>query len=153
MMSFEAGVTAVQSNPHVEHLLAVGSYDAVVRLFDARNIREPLITANAGGGAWRVKWHPDIRRKTDLLVACMHDGFKVVHFETQPVPCVEQSEGRTALSFVSYTIAARNDDHASLAYGADWQFSPSASSRNLAEGSSVIAGCSFYDHMLSVWRG
>src|ERR1700733_8672036 len=99
----------IPDDSHSIHCCHFYSYDAVVRLFDARNIREPLITANAGGGAWRVKWHPDILRKTDLLVACMHDGFKVVHFEIQPDPGAKQSEGRT--TFVSYTIAARNDDH------------------------------------------
>jgi len=148
---FEAGVTAIQSNPHVEHLLAVGSYDANVRLFDTRNSRGPLITANVGGAAWRVKWHPDVVRKTDLLVACMHDGFKVVHFGCQPDPVVAQPEGKTALGLTSYAITARNDAHTSLGYGADWQrqFTPNRGAKEI----SLIASCSFYDHMLSVWRG
>lgn len=112
------------------------------------------MTANVGGGAWRLKWHPNILRKTDLLVACMHDGFKVVHFESLPNPDAERSsEGRTTLDLASYTITARNDVHTSLAYGADWQFASSTSAGDSAQGFSVIASCSFYDHMLSIWRG
>lgn len=101
-----------------------------------------------------MKWHPSVLRKTDLLVACMHDGFKVVRFESRPDPVAEQlSEGRATLDFTSYVIAARNDAHTSLAYGADWRFTSNKSAGNVAEESSVIASCSFYDHMLSVWRG
>jgi diphthamide biosynthesis protein 7 len=140
--------------PLVLLLLIMGSYDASVRLFDTRNTREPLITTNVGGGAWRVKWHPNIVRKTDLLVACMHDGFKVVHFESLPDPVAEQSlEWRTTFDSASYTISIRNDAHTSLAYGADWQFTPNRSAGDPAQVSSVIASCSFYDHMLSIWRG
>lgn len=161
---FDAGVTTIQSNPHIEHIFAVGrfedgsrfshnsqvrslvtfsSYDSTVRIFDARQTQRPVIETNVGGGAWRVKWHPQIERKNDLLVACMHDGFKVVRFSSV--------EGETAGSFTSSEIASRNDEHESLAYGADWGVAKVAD-----DGTSeltVIAGCSFYDHRLSVWRG
>ncbi len=40
----------------------------------------PLTEVDVGGGAWRIKWHPSSARKHDLLVASMHDGFKVVRF-------------------------------------------------------------------------
>ncbi|KAF8898734.1 WD40-repeat-containing domain protein [Infundibulicybe gibba] len=55
---FDAGVTAIQCHPHIEHLIAVGSYNNTVQLFDARKPLVPLTQVDVGGGAWRVKWHP-----------------------------------------------------------------------------------------------
>jgi diphthine methyl ester acylhydrolase len=77
---FDAGVTCIQSHPKIEHLMVVGSCDNAVRLFDARKPLTPLIQTDVGGGAWRVKWHPSPSRVHDLLVAAMHDGFKIVSF-------------------------------------------------------------------------
>lgn len=148
---FEAGVTTIQSHPHEEHILGVGrcetkmicvlpsdlldSYDNSVRLFDVRKMRQPLTRVDVGGGAWRVKWHPAPTRKADLLVACMHDGFKTVHFEN-----MAWGEGGS-----SATIQ-RFDEHQSLAYGTDWSTLGSTSP-------SLIASCSFYDHTLHLWKG
>ncbi|KAG7099218.1 hypothetical protein E1B28_001085 [Marasmius oreades] len=115
----------------VRHLLInvhVHSYDSRVRLLDVRQPQTPLMEVDVGGGAWRVKWHPS--HKNDLLVACMHDGFKVVHFDSDKY---------------SAHVSKRYDDHESLAYGADWSFKPGNN------GESVIASCSFYDHSLHLW--
>lgn len=134
---FEGGVTTIQSHPFVEHLIAVGSYDNTVRLFDTRKPLLPLMQANVDGGAWRVKWHPDELRKADLLVACMHDGFKIVRFNSHDF------EG----SDTGYTVTERFDKHESLAYGADWSFA------GRKQEGSLVASCSFYDHTLHLWRG
>jgi len=137
---FEAGVTSIQSSPHTEHLLAVGSYDSTVRLFDTRNLRVSVCHADVGGGAWRVKWHPSGARKNDLLVACMHDGFKVVRFS---------SEGSDATSgFSNSAVLERFDEHKSLAYGVDWSYHEDA-----VHDDTLIASCSFYDRVLYTWRG
>ncbi|KAG5647997.1 hypothetical protein DXG03_007031 [Asterophora parasitica] len=130
---FDAGVTSIQSHPHVEHLIAVGSYDNTVRIFDTRKPLAPLASVDVGGGAWRVKWHPFESRKDDLLVACMHDGVKIVH-----------------LNVVNGTgaVTKRFDAHESMAYGADWAFTPSSS-----HGETVIGSCSFYDHVFHLWSG
>jgi len=131
---FDAGVTSIQSNPHIEHLLAVGSYDNKVKLFDTRNPFIPVTEIDVGGGAWRVKWHPCFTRKNDLLVACMHDGFKVISFMLDH----DNIHGE---------IVKRFDTHESLAYGADWSFSLQE------DGKTLIATCSFYDHKLHLWSG
>lgn len=152
--SFEGGVTSIQSHPHIEHLLAVGryyiprslhidhltstcSYNDTVRLFDVRKPLKPLTEANVGGGAWRVKWHPHVERKHDLLVACMHDGFKVMHFNSahQMIPTED------------YAVVKRFDEHQSLAYGVDWSYAEDA------QADTLIASGSFYDAKLHVWRG
>ncbi|KAF8587279.1 WD40 repeat-like protein [Ramaria rubella] len=131
---FDAGVTTIQSNPHSAHMLAVGSYDSTVRLFDMRQTSQIITQAHVGGGAWRVKWHPDVSRKQHLLVACMHDGFKVVDF------------GPQASHEPAWCILTQFDEHESLAYGADWSHAfPS-------EKGTLVASCSFYDHSLHLWR-
>ncbi|KAJ7169893.1 WD40-repeat-containing domain protein [Mycena filopes] len=130
---FDAGITTIQSHPHVENLLAVGSYDNTVRLFDKRKPLVPVTQVDVGGGAWRVKWHPSPSRENDLLVACMHDGFKVVRF------------AQTGESLANGEVIQRFDVHTSLAYGADWSFA--------SETNTLIASCSFYDHSLHMWTG
>jgi len=104
-------------------------------------MRQPLQTvkqAKVGGGAWRVKWHPEVSRQHDLLVACMHDGFKVVDFEP--------SDPDNQESIQDWRISARFDEHKSLAYGVDWSYAPANKKGTL------IASCSFYDHSLHLWR-
>ncbi|KIY71628.1 WD40 repeat-like protein [Cylindrobasidium torrendii FP15055 ss-10] len=127
---FEAGVTTIQSHPHVEHLIAVGGYNNIVQLFDVRMPSRALCGVDVGGGAWRVKWHPSAARKDDLLVACMHDGCKVVNFTNS------WKEGQTTSRF---------DKHESMAYGADWSYSG-------REGKTSVVSCSFYDHVLHTWK-
>jgi len=134
---FDAGLTAIQSHPHIEHILAVGSYDNTVRIFDTRKPVLPLTQVDVGGGAWRVKWHPSASRKSDLLVAAMHDGFKVVRF----APSADDS------TLVDGQIVKRFDEHESLAYGADWSFPLSI------EAETLVASCSFYDCTLHLWKG
>lgn len=142
-------MTTIQSHPHVENLIAVGRYDNatvltltdtssfnsynnVVSLIDRRKATIALSEIDVGGGVWRVKWNPQENRKEDLLVACMRDGFKVLHYEEG------MQQGR---------VVHRFDDHESLAYGVDWSFEPPAE-----DGTQVVGSCSFYDHMLHVWR-
>ncbi|KAG1881659.1 WD-40 repeat-containing protein [Suillus tomentosus] len=131
---FNAGVTTIQSHPHIEYLIAVGSYDNSVCIFDTRKPLVPLVQGDVGGGAWRVKWHPSPSRKEDLLVASMHDGFKVAR--------AHNGEHAT------WEVVKRFDDHKSLAYGADWSFAPPG-----VDGETLIGSCSFYDHTLHLWSG
>jgi diphthamide biosynthesis protein 7 len=111
-----------------------------VKLFDTRKLTSAITEVDVGGGAWRIKWHPSSERRNDLLIASMHDGFKVIRFE----PGNDKTDWT---SFVgSSQIINRNDDHESMAYGADWAYSGP-----LANGSTIIGGCSFYDHKMSIW--
>lgn len=137
---FDAGVTCIQVHPFAENILAVGSYDNTVRIFDSRKMSVPLTEVDVGGGAWRVKWHPSVSNKEDLLVACMHDGFKVVR-------CALEGEGLEVTVSGSPSVSSRFNAHASLAYGVDWQHR-SSQDRGTA---SIVASCSFYDHMLCLW--
>ena len=129
----------------MEHLIAVGSYDATVRLFDSRKPLKPLSQADIGGGAWRVKWHPSPSRANDLLVAAMHDGFKIVRFSD----IGGQSSLPAGAKGGNWEILKRYDEHKSLAYGVDWSYKPSQDQT----WETLIASASFYDHALHLWRG
>lgn len=119
------------------------SYDNTVRLYDARKPLVPLTQADVGGGAWRVKWHPSPSRKNDLLVACMYDGFKVVRFGG-----ISDAGDFNTASVGAWEVIKRFDKHESLAYGVDWSFAEPK-----ADGDTLVASCSFYDHTMHLWRG
>ncbi|KAK0506232.1 WD40-repeat-containing domain protein [Armillaria luteobubalina] len=138
---FDAGITSIQSHPYIENLIAVGSYDNLVRLFDIRKPSIPISQIDVGGGAWRVKWHPSSTRKNDLLVACMHDGFKIVSFDHL------LSDDFLRANAGNGKIVKRFDEHESLAYGVDWSYATSEGDQT------AIASCSFYDHLLHTWSG
>jgi WD40 repeat protein len=145
LFRFDAGVTCIQSHPNIEHLIAVGSYDATVRLFDFRKPLKPLSQADIGGGAWRVKWHPSSSRADDLLVAAMHDGFKIVRFSG----IGSRSNLTASANGGDWEIIKRYDEHKSLAYGVDWSYKSSQDQTS----ETLIASASFYDHALHLWRG
>lgn len=151
---FDGGVTCIQTSPHQANLMAVGScvlmpllrvfglqladplisprYNSTVALFDPRYPLRPLFDPiPIGGGAWRVKFHPSPSRSKDILVACMHDGFKVVRLLD------DASEGKP------WELVTRFDGHESLAYGCDW-------SHDLNSG--LVGSCSFYDHTMCLWN-
>lgn len=103
-----------------------------------------------GGGAWRVKWHPSAARKNDLLVACMHDGFKVVRFDIDEyLTHHEQGSGDQN----NWDVIMRFDAHTSLAYGVDWSFESQRKGANTVDAQTLIASGSFYDHALHLWSG
>jgi diphthine methyl ester acylhydrolase len=127
----KAGVCCVASHPTRSNLVCTGSYDEQARVWDVRQPARPVVHSAvtvAGGGVWRLKWHP---RDTDLLLAaCMHAGFAVLRLngDMGGIELVEQYAHQQT-----------------LAYGAGW------CERVGADGTSLVATCSFYDRLLHLW--
>ena len=116
------GVTTITVDREEEGRVYTGCYDEVVRRWDVRNMRSQVQDLRVGGGVWRIRQRPAGR---ELLVAAMHDGFKLVDMT---------GEG----------VVGEYREHQSLAYGADWC--------HLESGRDIVASCSFYDHLMNIWN-
>lgn len=92
---------------------------------------------------WRTKWHPSAERKGDVLLACMYGGFRVIKLD-QPESWLP-TEGETVRQWEQTALF---DKHESIAYGVDWQRGAESTSTS----DSLIASCSFYDHLMHLWR-
>ncbi|OZJ06546.1 hypothetical protein BZG36_00509 [Bifiguratus adelaidae] len=134
----QMGVTSIQSSPHVEHLLATGSYDEHVLLWDTRSMRAPLADIPTGGGVWRLKWHPV--DKHQLLSVSMHAGAFTIHVQGGII-------GQRDADPVTGHVTTEFLEHKSMAYGGDWCYAPGFNVKN-----SLIVTCSFYDHIAHVWQ-
>ena len=121
-----AGVCSFQSHPFREHILASGSYDENVFIWDARNFKSALCETNVGGGVWRLKWRPGDAKT--LLCGCMHGGAHVLDFG--------DSFGKAADILASYY------GHPTITYGADFNHMDT----------SIVATAAFYDHQMHIWE-
>jgi len=122
-----AGVCSFASHPLKEHILASGSYDENVLIWDTRNFKRPLSETNVGGGVWRLKWRPGDDGKT-LLCGCMHGGAHVLDFGGD--------------NFEESQRIASYHGHPTITYGADFNHSDT----------SVVATAAFYDHQMHIWE-
>jgi len=116
----QAGVCSMEFSPHQEFQFATGSYDSCIRIWDQRNIKQPVKEElDTGGGVWRVRWHPD--EQDVLLAACMRSGFQIV------------SGGEVSFC---YNNGFESGLWESLGYGSAWV---------CRKGTCSIATASFYD--------
>jgi diphthamide biosynthesis protein 7 len=120
----------------VAQIISAYSYDENVSVWDLRTMRRPVNVHATGGGVWRVKWHP--RDPSLLAVACMHEGFQILKWTN------DGEAGSQLETLVSY-----KGKHMSLGYGIDWSYGPV---RDEASNEDLVASCSFYDHLLTLWK-
>lgn len=127
------GVTCIQSCPFNENLIAVGSYDESVSIWDCRSTgRNALSEVKVGGGIWRIKWHPT--NDNLLLAACMYSGFHLLNYNADS----------QQIGLKGQTFGFPQHETGKLAYGADWF-------RSNDKTKFTAALCSFYDSMCSCW--
>jgi diphthamide biosynthesis protein 7 len=74
----------------------------------------------------------------------MHGGFKVVNLD-QPEDWLASNKVKPPRDWKE---TACFDKHESIAYGVDWQRDPSSSQAD----DTLVASCSFYDHLLHLWQ-
>ncbi|KAK9810919.1 hypothetical protein WJX73_008426 [Symbiochloris irregularis] len=131
----KAGVCTIQSSPHRQHLLATGSYDEHVRLWDLRSMQQPVMTAevSTGGGVWRLRWHPSDPQL--LGCACMHNGAAVLRMDDDQQ---------------SLHVQCHFGEDEQLVYGFDWSHAQPHQTGSTS--SSFAATCSFYDQRLRLWK-
>ncbi|KAI9500589.1 WD40-repeat-containing domain protein [Coemansia spiralis] len=145
----QAGVCSIHSNFHRQYMLATGSYDENVFIWDTRSMRRPLVEHNVGGGVWRLKWHP--QKPTQLLVAAMYNGFHVLDVSIDGitslarVPLPKPADGAAVPA--SINLQSSFMKHKSIAYGADW-----CQTQNNGETDWLVGTCSFYDRIVYLWR-
>lgn len=145
--SHGAGVTSMQCSPHTEHLLATGSYDEELRLWDVRMLSRPVESCHVGigGGVWRIKWHEKV--PCGIVVAGMHGGLAMVHVGAGVVgsspngdsavtskdeeggPCTSGRKAEAASPHCFSSGCATVTQHfmesdKALIYGADWWVPP-----------------------------
>lgn len=130
--SHDAGVTCMHSNKKEEHLLATGSYDTHLRLWDLRYMKGPQKSLETPGTMWRIKWDPF--KYKQMIIACMLGGVHIVDYTAESLKVVH-----------SY------DEHKNIAYGTDWCHMPENELKQFDEDAKYIIGsCSFYDKLLCI---
>jgi hypothetical protein len=118
------GVCSIASHPSPSraHVVATGSYDESVRLWDMRQSRKPILVQEhaLGGGVWRVRWNNGedddgkhelehstttngggsrSRRKADTLLCCaMHNGFAVLDVDFEHAVTAAATDPSSAAS-------------------------------------------------------
>lgn len=135
---FEAGVTVVAPHPRQPNLVACGSYDETICLYDIRYLspQKPLgRSAPLGGGIWRIKWHPI--DDCQMLVAAMHGGCRIVQIDN-----LENDNTPVMTATKEFT------EHKSMAYGVDWLVCDHPTQAGYFE---AAASCSFYDNAVHMW--
>jgi diphthine methyl ester acylhydrolase len=140
------GICSIVSDDRNDQQFFTGSFDEYLRLWDKRQLNEPLKMIKLGGGVWKIKPYPN--NKDILLCACMQNGFVIVDMKTSTIQCHYQQ-------------------HGSLAYGCDWQRMDSVNQltdllddcMNVESNENhtnsfdcLIASCSFYDKTIHVWQ-
>uniref|UniRef100_A0A7S3L4B7 methylated diphthine methylhydrolase n=1 Tax=Amphora coffeiformis TaxID=265554 RepID=A0A7S3L4B7_9STRA len=149
MSPFDAGATCASAHPRHEYLVACGSYDETICLYDTRylSVKAPVSRSRElGGGIWRIKWHPYLDER--MLVAAMHGGCRVVEVDNleslQGTPYDTEDEEPQ----FSFGVTKKFTEHQSMAYGADWLVCKHPTRNGFFE---AAASCSFYDRAVFLW--
>lgn len=141
-----AGVTCIVPHPNpATHLIATGSYDERLLLWDARftHPKKPLAEVAMGGGVWRVSWGTQVGKPFSLAAACMYGGARVVTWGEGMEMDTTSSATTTDTTLFSegWQVTGQFTGHESkaLTYGVEW----------LEE--DLVATCAFYSKEVALW--
>ncbi|XP_012234135.2 diphthine methyltransferase [Linepithema humile] len=128
------GVTSIHNNIVKPHTLVTGSYDQILRLWDTRNLNQPISKIDLEGGIWRLKWDPF--KHQYLFAACMSEGFRIVNWSSE----------------VLMSVCGHYDEHSGLSYGCDWSSLNKEDLKrlNISTGNTLISTCSYQDCALKL---
>jgi hypothetical protein len=149
------GVTCIEnvfSSATHETLLIVGSYDETATVWDMRQIQQPVVNCAVGGGVWRLVMSPRSSHlshtESDVIAiaaACTTNHFQVLTLRHSPPPPSLRSVLLHTHNEKTISNSNPQSSPSSLAYGVDWRCTSTSSSPP------ILASCSFYDKILSVW--
>lgn len=155
-----AGVTSVSWCPYSgkEHYVLTGSYDNAFRIWDDRNMAQPLGEYDCGGGVWRQRWYPKETEKMGLVAtSCMYNGSQILDVRSAiGLPSYEVSLDSEGTTSTSIRLVKHYKNHNSIVYGSDWlSFNTiSSSSEDDAsekDGPDYLVSCSFYENEVHYW--
>jgi diphthamide biosynthesis protein 7 len=172
---FNAGVTMISPNPNNEYIIAIGSYDESLSIYDLRcfntttssssssNNNKPKLLYkynDCGGGIWRIKWHQYNDEK--LLLAVMYNGSQIIQLPHGTTSSSSMEETEDLLSSSSLQVNNNNNNnnniiskhftkHESITYGADWFVQTYNYNKNNHYYYEAAATCSFYDRAACIW--
>jgi WD40 repeat protein len=89
-------VCSIACHPYHAHLLATGSYDDHLYLWDKRDMSKPLSKTHLGGGVWRLRWHPNPLFADCLIVVNMYNGAHIVRIDGMADALVDATGARVS---------------------------------------------------------
>ena len=131
------GVCSIQSHPSRSHVLATGSYDETLRIWDTRALgRGPLLVASheLGGGLWRVRWNPHTARHDSILCCAMHNGFAALQVNFQSGDTAATAATKEEEEDISNKLAASS-------VSSDAASSSSAACSSAAPSTTTVVSC------------
>lgn len=150
------GVCSIRCHPHNPHILATGSYDEGLRIWDKRNMKSPMHRLKLGGGVWRLKWHPDPRKADYLLAVVMHNGGQIINTRLG----LAHSQETSAFETATPEVISEYHQHGptTLVYGGDWSWHTQEELASLLPGSApddayacLVGTASFYNKRIDLW--
>jgi diphthamide biosynthesis protein 7 len=150
---WDAGVTSAQWHPR-DQIIAIGSYDCSLSLWDERTLSKPFMTVQLGGGVWRAKWLESfVDGPCDYLAtANMQAGCSLIQLRSG---CIIDQR-----NFFGYCcepcgncIYARNceAEEKHLVYGIDFLDAKRVNNSQVIEKCMRLVSSSFYENTVEIW--
>ena len=117
------GVVDVDYNPNKPHVLATAGVDGLVKFWDLRNARRPLLTARGGHAhyAWNVRYNPF---HDQLVLSSGTDSavnlWRVSTISSAPLLTVDNTLTQDRSETSAANVRVARHEHADAVYGVAW---------------------------------